>query len=128
MAPVHPPGHAEACSRSENRHRSGVACALLQHHLLLGIEMGQAVDQNGEIVHQFQLVHGRGLGQGPLLQLPGEVGDPGAVVAHRPCHGDAAMRGYCDALRPVVEEGLEHRFQRWPFAGCETVLMQNLEA
>ncbi|CAI8160509.1 MAG: Uncharacterised protein [Synechococcus sp. CC9902] len=117
------PGHAQACSRSENRKRPVVALTGLKRNLLFIIQVRQAVNEHAEIVHQLQLFDACRKGQVLLVQLPGKVGDPGCSVADRPCHRDAAMGGGADRIRTFPQEALQHRFERRPLGGDKPFLV-----
>ena len=91
----HPHRHPQAGAGPEDRHRCfGITShRALQRHLLLILQVGKAVDQHSEIVHQLQPLQAAGLGQGSLIQQPGEVGELDAPCPDRTCHGKAGMLG-----------------------------------
>ena len=83
---------------------------LLQHNLLLLAQMGEPIDQHGEIIHQLQLVETPIGSQGGLFEIPGQVGDVGAPLTHGSGHGDAAG-GHLSAVVVVIGQ---KAFQHWP--------------
>jgi hypothetical protein len=50
------PGHAKAGASSDYRQGTfRVSFSLLEHYLLMGLQVGQAINQHSEVVHQLQL-------------------------------------------------------------------------
>ena len=110
----HAAGHAQPCARTEDGDRTlGISLPLLQHNLLLLAQMGEPIDQHGEIIHQLQLLETPIGSQGGLVELPGQVGDVGAPLTHGSGHGDAAGGHLSAVVVVIAQKALQH----WPEVG-----------
>ena len=110
------PRHAKAGACAENRHGPPIRWTLLKDARLLRAEVGEAVDQDAEVIDQLKLLNASCIGQGLFLKLPGQVGDGCTPAAHRTRDGDAGGRRPGDVARPIRQKCLKHRLQGWPFS------------
>ena len=121
-------GHPEAGAGPQ--HQQGCrAHGFTGPHLgqLGGLQVGQAIDQHGEVVHQLHAGQPAGLSQGGLIQEPGKIGELRPPPLHRARHGEAgSFRTGMSLPRTILEEVDHHRPQVVPVGRGVALLHQQL--